>query len=44
MQDFCCGDSSAKGIASGTFWFTAVNDKGDTVKVTNGRFDVHYTR
>lgn len=31
-------------IASGTFWFTAVNDKGDTVKVTNGRFDVHYTR
>ena len=30
-------------IASGTFWFNAVNDKGDTVKVTDGRFDVRFT-
>lgn len=27
-------------IISGTFWFTAVNQFGDTVKVTDGRFDV----
>ena len=31
-------------IASGTFWFNAINPNGDTIKVTNGRFDVHYTR
>lgn len=31
-------------IASGTFWFNAVNDKGDTVKITDGRFDVRFTR
>jgi len=31
-------------IVSGTFWFTAVNDKGDTVRVTDGRFDMPYTR
>jgi hypothetical protein len=31
-------------IASGTFWFNAVNDVGDTVKVTEGRFDVKFTR
>jgi hypothetical protein len=31
-------------IASGTFWFNAVNDQGDTIKVTDGRFDVRYTR
>ena len=31
-------------IASGTFWFTAVNPNGDTVKITDGRFDVRYTR
>jgi hypothetical protein len=30
-------------IVSGTFWFNAVNEKGDTVKITDGRFDVHYT-
>jgi hypothetical protein len=30
-------------IASGTFWFTAVNNNGDTVKVTDGRFDVRFT-
>jgi hypothetical protein len=31
-------------IASGIFWFTAVNGNGDSVKITDGRFDVHYTR
>ena len=31
-------------IVSGTFWFQAVNDRGDTVKVTDGRFDMRYTR
>ena len=31
-------------IASGTFYFTAIKSAGDTVKVTNGRFDMHYTR
>lgn len=31
-------------IASGTFWFNAVNPNGDTVKITDGRFDVRYTR
>lgn len=35
---------SLKQIISGTFWFNAINDNGDTVKITNGRFDVHYTR
>jgi hypothetical protein len=33
-----------KQIVSGTFYFTAINDKGDTVKITDGRFDMHYTR
>jgi hypothetical protein len=33
-----------KQIASGTFYFNAVNDKGDTVKITDGRFDMPYTR
>jgi hypothetical protein len=32
-----------KQIVSGTFYFTAVNN-GDTVKITNGRFDMPYTR
>jgi hypothetical protein len=31
-------------IAAGTFWFTAVNSMGDTVKITDGRFDMKYTR
>jgi len=31
-------------IASGTFWFNALGNSGDTVKVTDGRFDVHFTR
>ena len=29
-------------IISGTFWFDAVNANGDIVKVTDGRFDLHY--
>ena len=29
-------------IVSGTFWFNAVNENGDTVKVTDGRFDMQY--
>ena len=29
-------------IVSGTFHFNAVSKGGDTVKITNGRFDVHY--
>lgn len=32
-----------KQIVSGTFYFTAVTN-GDTVKITNGRFDMPYTR
>lgn len=31
-------------IVSGTFWFNAVNSTGEEVKVTNGRFDLKYTR
>lgn len=31
-------------IASGTFWFNAVNSNGDTVHVTNGRFDMQFTK
>ncbi|MBD3748435.1 MAG: hypothetical protein IE931_02965 [Sphingobacteriales bacterium] len=31
-------------IVSGTFWFDAVNDKGDKVEVREGRFDVHYVK
>jgi|ERR1035437_6951454 hypothetical protein len=34
----------ANQVASGTFWFNAINSNGDTIKVTNGRFDMHYTR
>jgi hypothetical protein len=34
---------SVNQIVAGTFWFNAVNEKGDTVKITDGRFDVHYT-
>jgi len=30
-------------IVSGTFNFTAWNTKCDTIKVTEGRFDLHYT-
>jgi hypothetical protein len=35
---------SVNQIVSGTFWFNAVNSNGDTVKITEGRFDVHYTK
>lgn len=31
-----------KQIVSGTFYFTAINSAGDTVKVTDGRFDLVY--
>ena len=31
-------------IAAGTFWFNVVNEKGDIVKVTEGRFDMQYTK
>lgn len=31
-------------IASGTFWFNAVNATGDTVHVTDGRFDMQFTK
>ncbi|MDP9048259.1 MAG: DUF6252 family protein [Bacteroidota bacterium] len=31
-------------IVSGTFYFNAVNTVGDIVKVTDGRFDMRYTR
>ncbi len=34
---------SVNNIASGTFWFDAINVPGDTVHVTDGRFDMHYT-
>jgi len=30
-------------IVSGTFYFKAINAPGDTVNVTNGRFDMPYT-
>jgi hypothetical protein len=30
-------------VVSGTFQFKAVSKIGDTVKITNGRFDVHYS-
>jgi hypothetical protein len=32
----------AKQIASGTFYFNVLSNSGDTVKVTNGRFDMPY--
>ncbi len=35
---------SVNQIMSGTFWFNAVSNNGDTVKITDGRFDMHYTR
>ena len=31
-------------IVSGTFWFDAVNDKGEKVEVREGRFDMLYHR
>lgn len=35
---------SANQIVAGTFWFNAIAENRDTVKITNGRFDMHYTR
>ena len=29
-------------IISGTFSFTAINDQGETVEITDGRFDMRY--
>lgn len=31
-------------IASGTFWFDAKNEVGDTINITEGRFDLKFTR
>ena len=31
-------------IISGTFWFDAVNNKGEKVEVRDGRFDMTYTK
>jgi len=31
-------------IVSGTFWFSVVKSPGDTIKVTDGRFDMQYTK
>jgi hypothetical protein len=31
-------------IASGAFWFDAINSYGEIIHVTEGRFDVKYTR
>lgn len=36
-------DSTAS-IVSGTFYFKAKNQKGDSVEITNGRFDIHYAQ
>jgi hypothetical protein len=30
-------------IAAGTFWFNAVDTNGDTVHITDGRFDMQFT-
>lgn len=32
-----------RGIAAGTFWFDALGEAGDTVRITDGRFDMEYT-
>ena len=29
-------------IISGTYWFDAINSKGEKVEVREGRFDMHY--
>ena len=33
-----------KQIVSGTFWFNVVKKNGDTVHITQGRFDMKYTK
>lgn len=35
---------SIKQIVCGTFWFNVINNLGDTVKISDGRFDMHFTR
>jgi hypothetical protein len=35
-------EPTSTGIVSGTFAFDAYNDKGDTVNITEGRFDLHF--
>lgn len=34
----------SKQIVSGTFWFDALNEKGEKVEVREGRFDVKYVQ
>jgi hypothetical protein len=31
-------------IVSGTFWFSVVKSSEDTIQITNGRFDMQYTK
>lgn len=31
-------------VVSGTFWFNVISERGDTIKITKGRFDMQYTR
>jgi uncharacterized protein DUF6252 len=31
-------------IVSGSFWFSVINDSGDTLKITDGRFDMQFTK
>ena len=31
-------------IVSGTFWFSVVKSPGDTIKITDGRFDMQFTK
>lgn len=31
-------------IVSGTFWFNVVKNPGDTIKITDGRFDMQFTK
>jgi flagellar basal body rod protein FlgG len=31
-----------KAILSGTFWFDAINSKGEKIQVREGRFDMEY--
>lgn len=32
----------SKSIIAGTFWFDAINDKGEKVQIREGRFDWQY--
>jgi len=31
-------------IVSGTFWFSVIKNPGDTLKITDGRFDMQFTK